>query len=103
MRRVLGLWGLGALALFGVAVLLLAARAPTHEPGVTLENFRQLRLEMTREQVDGILGSPGTFTPGGMYRWEQREKDASLVIHLAIGNSAGELGRRMAKREAKAF
>ena len=57
MRRRRLLQGAGVLALLGLAAGLVVWSAHPR-PRVTAENFRRLRLGMTRPQVERILGPP---------------------------------------------
>ena len=57
MRRRRLLLGAGVLALLGLAVGLVVWPARPR-PRVTTENFRRLRLGMSRRQVERILGPP---------------------------------------------
>jgi hypothetical protein len=56
MRRRRLLVGLGAVALLGVAGLLIWSARPT--PAVTWENFRLLRMGMSPKDVEALLGEP---------------------------------------------
>src|SRR5690349_13126704 len=73
------LLGAGALACLGLAVgLFVWLTYP--RPRVTPENFRRLRLGMTRPQVEAILGQPAGV-PGPMAYsvvWEGRQVRVTL-------------------------
>jgi hypothetical protein len=71
-RRLLRAGALALLALFGLAVLLLALYAMERRPGVTRANYQRIQNGMRLAEVEALLGRPADETvsvsleaPGG--------------------------------------
>jgi hypothetical protein len=103
MRRRRLLLGAGLLAVLAFAGVLLAPRLLAPEPGVTAENFQRIRKGMTLEEVEAILGQPGSWgnqppsrfgADDGPVRkvWSNRR---DTVIILAVPIQVGDGRRRV--------
>jgi hypothetical protein len=64
--------------------------ALTPEPGVTVKNFERLRVGMTVEEVEGIMGRPSDDDrPNeGLVAYAWQSKDIQIVVVFAADGSA---------------
>jgi len=86
-RRLLILLGLiGSMALLAFVWLISDL---TITPGVNAENFRRLRLGMTKTEVERILGRPGEFEAKSPH-WQQWSENGTF-ISVGFGNHDGTL------------
>jgi hypothetical protein len=84
MRRRRLLLGAGLLGLVALAGLAAFVRFTAPTPGVTVENYRRLRIGMTAQQVEAILGEgPTSQQPtAARGRWQKYWKGKELTIYL---------------------
>lgn len=61
---------------------------PDDRPGVTKANFDRIDNGMTLQEVEQILGRPGTYTWGGYY-WSADDGASAFVGFNFDGDSAG--------------
>jgi len=76
------------LASLGSVGFVAATLLMSNGPGVTKANFDRIEEEMTLQEVEQILGRPGTYTWGGYY-W-QADDGAKAFVVFVKGDSAGQ-------------
>src|SRR5438552_2519853 len=70
------------------SVVFVAALLMSGGPGVTKADFDRIEEGMTLQEVEQILGKPGTYTWGGFY-WHFDDGAGAFVVFDFNGASAG--------------